>query len=151
MNYARIINNTAVDVAADPAEHFHPSIAAEFEQVPDEVQRGWIRDETGTWTAPPMPEPVAPETIYPQVGPTTFKLLWTSQERLKLKELRTTDPVIDDFFDIIEDPRLDHVDLGLKSTQNGVDYCLQQLTATGVITEADVLARREEILSGEMK
>lgn len=60
-NYARIIDNVAVDVSSDPAKHFHPQIAADFEAVPVEVRPGWRRDETG-WYAPPVqPEPPAPE------------------------------------------------------------------------------------------
>jgi hypothetical protein len=42
------------------------------------------------------------------------------------------------------------VDLALKSTQDGIDYCLQQLVAVGVIAEADLAARREAILSGTL-
>jgi hypothetical protein len=148
--YARIINNIAVDLATDPAAQFHPAIAAEFEPVPAEVQHDWIRAEDGTWSAPAQVEPVAPAPVYPQVGPTTFKMLLTSPERLKLKELRPSDPVIDDFLEIIEDPRLEYVDLALKSTQDGIDYCLQQLVAVGVIAEADLAARREAILSGTL-
>jgi hypothetical protein len=37
-NFARIINNVAVDVSTNPQEQFHPDIAAEFEPVPDDVQ-----------------------------------------------------------------------------------------------------------------
>jgi hypothetical protein len=150
-NYARIINNIAVDLATDPAAQFHPTIAAEFEPVPAEVQRGWQRADNGTWSAPDPVDTAEPVPQRPQVGPTTFKMLWSSPERLKLKELRPADPVIDDFFDIIEDPRLEYVDLALQSTQNGIDYCLQQLVAAGVIIETDLAARREEILSGAMK
>lgn len=54
-NYARIINDVAVDVSSDPAKFFHPVVAAEFQAVPDEVQQGWTRID-GTWTAP---EPTA--------------------------------------------------------------------------------------------
>ena len=148
-NYARIRNNIAVDVSADPASQFHPTIAAEFESVPDEVQRGWRRAEDGTWTAPPAPEPAEPEPNRPRVGPVEFKLLFTSAERLKLKELRSTDPALDDFFEIIEDPRLDYVDLSLGSPAAGVDHCLSLLEGAGVIAAEDVATRREQILSGE--
>lgn len=149
-NYARIINDVAVDVSTDPAEQFHPSIASEFQPVPDEVRQGW-RLVDGQWQATdPQPGP-KPEPTRPQVSPIEFKLLWTSPERLALKAARATDPVVDDFFDIIEDPRLTHVNLALASTQQGIDYCLSKLVAANVLQSADVPARREQILSGEFQ
>lgn len=150
-NYARIINNIAVDVTDDPASRFHPAVASEFESVPSEVEQGWILADDGTWSAPPPPPaPEEPEPQRPKVGPTEFKLLWSIQERLKLKELRPNDPIIDDFFEIIEDPRLTEVNLGLASTADSVNYCLSQLVSAGVITEADVPVRQDEILSGQL-
>ena len=104
--------------------------AASNVEVPDTVQPGW-RLVDGSWVAPevtPAPEPVP---AYPQVSPVEFKLLFTSAERIAIKEARTTDPVIDDYFDIVEDPRLQAVDLGLHSVQEGVHY----LQSTGILTE----------------
>lgn len=138
-NFARIIDNVAVDVCTDPAHCFHPDIAREFVQVPDEVQEGWIRAD-GKWSAPapaPQPEPVP---VYPTVTPVEFKLLFTSHERVAIKAARATDPVIDDFYDIVEDPRLTFVDLGLQSTQDALSY----MVAQGLLTED----RRSEILTG---
>ncbi|MDN3562119.1 hypothetical protein [Vreelandella neptunia] len=149
-NYARIKNNVAVDVSAAPASQFHPTIAAEFEAVPDEVQRGWQRAEDGIWSAPPEVVPEAPEPERPRVGPVEFKLLFTSPERLKLKELRSTDPAINDFFEIIEDPRLQYVDLALASTQQGVEHSLNLLVEAGIVDEGNVATRREQILSGNL-
>lgn len=150
MKYARVINNTAVDVCdTDPTTRFHPTIAAEFETVPEEVQQGWNQDADGNWAAPaaaPAEDPAPPR---PTVGAIGFKLLFTSPERLTLKSLRATDAVIDDFFEIIEDPRLDYIDMALTSTQGGVDYCLARLVDESVITAEDQPARREQILSGQ--
>lgn len=138
-NYARIIDNVAVDVSADTATHFHPEIASEFVAVPDEVQAGWIRKD-GQWSAPdPAPQP-EPTPTYPKVTPVEFKMLFTCAERIAIKEARTTDPVIDDYFDIVEDPRLQVVDLGLHSVQEGVHY----LQSTGILTEDRV----SQILAG---
>ena len=60
-NFARVINDVAVDVSNDPTNQFHPSIAAEFVSVPDYVAPQWrlVDDE---WQAPPAPEP-APEPV----------------------------------------------------------------------------------------
>lgn len=142
-NFARIINDVAVDVSTDPAHCFHPDIAAQFEPVPDEVQPGWIRKD-GQWSAPaptPQPEPEPePVPVYPKVTPVEFKMLFTSAERIAIKEARATDPVIDDYFDIVEDPRLQVVDLGLHSVQEGIRY----LQAIGILTEDRV----SQILAG---
>ena len=134
-NYARIINNVAVDVSPNPQEEFHPDIAAQFEPVPDEVKQGWIRNEAGEWEAP---EPEPSEAT--KVSPVEFKLLFTSAERVAIKAARATDQVIDDFYDIVEDPRLTFVDLGLQSTQDALSY----MVAQGLLTAE----RRSEILAG---
>ena len=63
-NFARIIDNVAVDVSTEPALAFHQDIAAQFVEVPDEVQQGWLLVD-GEWQAPPAPpepEPVEPLT-----------------------------------------------------------------------------------------
>lgn len=138
-NYARIIDNVAVDVCAEPSHCFHPDIAREFVPVPDEVQSGRVRTD-GQWSAPaptPQPEPVP---VYPKVTPVEFKMLFTSSERIAIKEARATNPVIDDYFDIAEDPRLQVVDLGLHSVQEGIHY----LQTIGILTEDRV----SQILAG---
>lgn len=64
---ARIINNVAVDVCADPEILFHPEIAAEFVDVPETVGRGYVFDpETDTWNPPEHdaePAAEAPEIV----------------------------------------------------------------------------------------
>ena len=143
-NFARIINNVAVDVSTNPQEQFHPDIAAKFEPVPDDVQAGWARNEAGEWEAPaPTPEPTPAPTESPKVSPVEFKLLFTAGERVAIKAARASDPVIDDFLSIIEDPRLTHVNLGLQSTQDALGY----LETKGLITDA----RRVQILAGKIQ
>lgn len=143
---ARIINDVAVDVVTgNPADFFHPDIAAQFVQVPDEVGHGWRRDPaTGAWSAPaPVDPPPEPAAEAPKVSPVEFKLLFTAQERVAIKAARATDPVIDDFYDVIEDPRLTFVDLGLQSTQDALAYLVSQ----NLLTQA----RADEVLSGVLK
>ena len=143
-NFARVINDVAVDVSSTPAEQFHPSIAEQFEPVPDEVQAGWVRNEDGEWEAPaPSPEPEPTPSESPKVSPVEFKLLFTSPERVAIKAARATDQVIDDFYDIVEDPRLTFVDLGLQSTKDALSY----MVAQGLLTAE----RRSEILSGNVQ
>lgn len=81
--------------------------------------------------------------MHTRVGPVEFKLLFTSAERLKFKELRATDPVLDDFFEIMEDSRLQHIDLSLRSTQNVVAHSLGLLVTANIIDEANVETSRE--------
>lgn len=109
-------------------------------------QRAWIAgsqrfsDETGDEYAF---EPDAPVVEPPKVSPVEFKLLFTAGERVAIKAARASDPVIDDFFSIIEDPRLTHVNLGLQSTQDALGY----LETKGLITDA----RRVQILAGQVQ
>lgn len=149
-NYARIINSVAVDVSADPSAQFHQDIASEFVDVPDEVQRGWLFDN-GEWSAPAEIAPIVVKKKAPTVSVTAFMLLWTSKERVTLKQARTTELMIDDFFDILDGAET--VDLALNSTQQGVEYCLTYLDGL----EGDILAgvsvadRKAQILSGELQ
>ena len=144
MKYARISNNQAIDVRTEsPEGFFTPDIAAQFQKIPDEVENGWIL-ENGVWSSPAIPEPAPePEPVHPKVSPVEFKLLFTSQERVAIKAARNTDPVVDDFYDIVEDPRLTHVDLGLQSTQEALAY----MAANGLIAES----RISEILTGKVQ
>ena len=86
-----------------------------------------------------------------RVSPVEFKLLWTSPERIALKTLRETDPILDDFFSIVEDPRLTEVNLGLESTKQAVSYAVAQLVSNGTINQSESEVRIEEILSGQFK
>ena len=148
-NFARIINNVAVDVSADPENSFHPDIAAEFVAVPDAVQAGWVRDAGGKWSAPaPAPEPV-PAATYPKVGPIAFQMLFTPQEMIAAGELRATDKVLASFWKLIDDPRTDVVDLALEGVQSSIEYTLTAVKNAGV--DVDVPARKAAILSGVLK
>lgn len=147
-NFARVINNVAINVSADPTASFHHSIASTFTAVPDDVREGWVLNN-GTWEAPAAVEAVH-EIKRPTVGPTEFKLLFKTPERLALKALKATDPIIADIYDIIDDPRLLAVDLSLASTQDSVDYCLNKLKEEGVILAENMNTRREAVLSGNL-
>lgn len=154
MKHARIVNGTAVDVRTEsPEGFFHPDIAAQFVEVPDEVENGWTLND-GVWSAPPAPEPV-PEpmpmpmpTEAPKVSPVEFKLLFTAQERVAIKQ--SGDPIIQDFFELVEnqrivnaaDPNRGLIDLGLQSTKDAIGY----LQSNQFLT-AD---RAAEILAGKI-
>jgi len=53
-NFARIIDNVAVDVSTDPENSFHPDIAAQFVSVPDNVTIGWVLVDD-VWVQPEIP------------------------------------------------------------------------------------------------
>jgi hypothetical protein len=94
----------------------------------------------------PTPEPEPAEPPPPpdiKVSPIEFKLLFTSPERIAIKAARATNPVVDDFFDIVEDPRLTHVNLSLTSTIMAIGYLEQE----GLIAEG----RAAEILQGQVQ
>ena len=76
-------------------------------------------------------------------------MLFTVKERLKAKELRAEDPVMDDFWGLIEDPRTDVVNLALQSVQAAVEYTLDAVHAAGI--EGDVRVRKAEILTGILR
>ena len=147
MRKAWIENERIRDIApGDPGALYHPDIAKFYDTlVPDDAANGdgWVN---GQLVKPEPPAPVTPEPaapVYPKVSPVEFKLLFTSPERVSIKAARATDPVIDDFYDIVEDPRLTHVDLGLQSTQDALAY----LEAQGLIAAG----RKTEILTGQVQ
>ena len=136
MKHAWIENNQVRDIAnGNPAELFHPDIAAKYDtQVPDDVIAGATLVD-GAWVNPTPVEPVIPEAVAPKVSPIEFKLLFTSPERIAIRT--STDPIVQDFYEITSDPRLTHVDLGLKSTKDAIAY----LVSVDILTQerADVI------------
>jgi len=145
MKYAWIENERIRDIApGNPVEFYHPDVAKFYDtQVPDDAANGdgWVDGELVKPDPVPAPEPVAP--VPPKVSPVEFMLLFTSPERVALKAARSTDPVIDDWMDIIQDPRLTHVDLALQSTQDALSYAV----SVNILT----VERREQILTGQVR
>jgi hypothetical protein len=148
MKYARIIDNVVQEVVDfDPAERFHPDVAALFELVPDDVGQNDTRDADGAFTAyvPPVVEqPTAVEPPKPVLSPVQFKMCFTAPERIGLKALRASDPLIDDWMTLLDDPRLNEVDLNLASTQTAIGYLVGKLT--GFTEERAAQVKAGEIL-----
>lgn len=143
MKFAWIENGLVRDVChGNPQECYTPDVAAFYlEHVPDDAEHGDGWDGTTlTKPTPPTPAPAVPEA--PKVSPVEFKLLFTPQERVAIKQARASDPVIDDFYDIVEDPRLTSVDLGLQSTKDAIGY----LQSNGLLTAE----RAAAILTGQL-
>ena len=145
MRKAWIENDRIRDVApGNPAELYHPDIAAFYDtEVPDDAANGdgWVNGQLVKPEPPAPVEPPAPKPTYAKVSPVEFQLLFTSPERVAIKAARANDPVIDDFMEIVGDPRLAYVDLNLQSTQDALGY----LVAKGIITED----RKVQILEGK--
>lgn len=85
-----------------------------------------------------VPSFAPPAVMLQAVSPIEFKLLFTAPERVAIKN--SVDPVVQDFFSIIDDPRLTKVELGLQSTQDALQY----LVSKNLITAA----RRSEVMAG---
>lgn len=85
-------------------------------------------------------EEPSPIIIPPIVSTGVFKQLFTATERIAIKTERVTDPIIEDFYDTIEDLTITTVDLNAQSTK---DY-LAHLETVGLIEEI----RITQILKG---
>lgn len=155
--YARLLAGEVVELVIPPegstiADCFVKQIADQFIKCPANITVGSTLSSAGKWTvkADSTPVVVPPAAIEPapakqsiKVSPVEFKLLFTSSERIAIKQLIETDQVIEDFFSIIDDRRLTYVDLGLNQTSDALSYLVQ----LDVITED----RKAEILTGELK
>ena len=91
-------------------------------------------------------EPIT-TTIPPTVGPIAFMRLFTADERVNVRQLRSTDPKIDDFLLQLEDPRTDAVVMALPSIQDDLEYVLTAIEVAGL--SIDVQVRKAEILTGQ--
>lgn len=135
MKKAWIENGLIRDIAnGNPEDLYHPDIAKHYDtDVPDDAVSGdgW-EDGILIKPEPPEPQPAVPQ---PEpdilVSPIEFKLLFKLHERVAIKAARATDPIVDDFLEIVEDVRLTHVNLSLSSTKEGVNY----LESEGLIGE----------------
>ncbi len=68
------------------------------------------------------------------LSPVEFKMLFTSEERIAIKA--STDAVVQDFFELINDPRLTQVDRNLQSVKDAIAYLeFKGLIAVGRSTE----------------
>ncbi len=146
MKNAWIENNSVRDVAPGiPAEIYHPDVAAHYSvEVPDEAENGdtFVDGVLTKRPVPPTPEPVEPPApVPPRVTVIEYKMLFTSHERIAVKA--STDPVIIDLQELMNDPRTTTVDLSLASIQGALDY----MTSLGLIA----VGRKAEILTGVIR
>lgn len=145
MKYAWIENDRIRDISpGNPAELYTPDVAKFYDtEVPDNAENGdgWVNGQL-VKPEPPAPVPVPePTPVYPTVGPIAFKLLFTAQERIAIKQ--STDAIVQDFFEIANDPRTTEINLALKSVQDAIGY-LEQL---GLLAAG----RKDHILQGHVQ
>ena len=133
-NKARIVNGQAVDVtpAEDVATRFHPDVAAQFVDVPDGVENGWLQADDGTWSAPPPP-PAPPPAPIPQSayewGPIDWlNTRWLPQERVAARKVGETDLLVADFIRTLDDGRT----LQVVTNNPGVAAAIEYLTTLAV-------------------
>ena len=146
MKYARNVNNVAVDVRAEsPEGFFTPDVVAQFVEVPDNVENGWLWED-GQWAAPPVqpePAPAPPESpSIPLIGPIAFQMLFKVDESVAIDAAKETNAAIRIFWKLLDDPRTDFVDRNLEPVQT----MLRNLEAEGLIGAG----RAEEILHGSV-
>ena len=106
-----------------PIEGFYINIATS--EFPQELRPFSGENKSGRTFASDNSAPVAPEKVT-RVSPIEFKLLFTTMERIAITAATPTDPVLTDFFSLIDDPRLQFVNLDLISTQQAIGYLAQQ-------------------------
>ena len=153
IKFARVIDNVAVDVSTDPSNCFHPDIAAQFVEVPDNVENGWIYDETAkTWSAPtPQPEPV-PVVVYPIMNAMTFYLCFTALERIAIKTSKDLGVV--EFWDTYQlaVATSSPVNPNLPSIQQAIGYLALTPTSEPIAGPGILKPERvQQILNGELQ
>jgi hypothetical protein len=149
-NYARNVNNVAVDVTTtDPATIYYPTVAAEFIIVPADVEDGWLYDRL-TWSAPPIPPaPVPVPPVPPVVSAVQFMMLFYPQEQAYIQN--STDPIVKVFWTRFQDIRVTEVNLALDSMSQTLDYLSVTDVLPALTPPAPYLAagRKEAILTGQ--
>jgi hypothetical protein len=144
MKKAWVENNRIKDVChGNPSEVYHPSVAQFYStDVPDEAENG-MEFVNNQWQQPLKPSvTVDPSSVAsPVLSAVQFKLLFTSAERVALNQAKASDPVIADFFSLVDDPRLLEIRLGSNAVASAIQY----------MVDNDYLeqARADKILKGE--
>ena len=131
--YARVENKLVIETLSIPSganigNYFVPQIAQQFIACPDEVGQNWTY-ENGEWKEPKPPEPPEPpkppEPRYEtRIGKAEFLMLFTSEERVAIRAERDNDPVINDFFLVLEISEF--IDVKEDTTINGVNYLVSK-------------------------
>ena len=124
--YARIENKLVIETLSIPSganieNYFVPQIAQQFIACPDEVEQNWTYED-GEWKAPKLPEPPEPPKPHyeTKIGKAEFLMLFTSEERVAIRAERNNDPIVSDFFSVLEISEF--IDVKEETTISGVNY-----------------------------
>lgn len=142
MSYAYIRDSRVVHISGSGSEPMDG--VQEVVEIPANIAVEFGYSYDGLVFTPPA----LPNATTPTITKTHFLLTFTSAERVKARSLKATDPVLDDFWLILD--TIDTINLALPSVQNGVEYTLAAVKAAG-LTTLDVAARKVEILAGKLK
>lgn len=131
--YARVGNKLVIETLSIPSganieNYFVPQIAQQFIACPSEVEQNWTYED-GEWKEPKSPEPPEPpEPPKPRyetrIGKAEFLMLFTSEERVAIRAGRDNDPVINDFFSVLEISEF--IDVKEETTINGINYLVSK-------------------------
>ena len=128
MKYAWAENDTIRDICqgGNPQECYTQDVAAHYTtEVGDDIVSGATWDGS-KWVNPPAPVPVPPVPPVPQYAttmtPIEFRLLFVSAERIAIKTAAKTDPIVEDFWSIINDPELTQVNVADPQIIEALDY-----------------------------
>lgn len=121
--YARVVEKLVIETINIPdgksiGDYFVPDVAVQFIVCPDNVEANWTY-ENEEWKEPAPPAPPAPH-YETKIGKAEFLMLFTSGERVAIRAERASDPVIDDFFLILEISEF--IDVKEETTISGVNY-----------------------------
>ena len=131
-----VVGSTVSDHADVQVSQGSDIVVPVVENHPADV--GWLYGEDSVFTAPLAPP------LRKKLTPPEFKMQFLPQERLAIRAARAyvadaNSPAnaqllqlkafLDDFYDIVDDPRLTIVDLNLQQTQQGI----AMLAAAGLI------------------
>ncbi len=127
--FAKVVNDTVIEVLDTLEGRIHPALHGDYVQVSDAVEPGFVK--TGrkfeaaapvAAAAPPPPEPV---TVVSRLD---FLRRFTRAERIALRAAETTDPVVADFLLMLT--LAEDVELTSADVTEGLTY----LEANGFVT-----------------
>ncbi len=79
---------------------------------------------------------IVPISAPAKISVIEFKLLFPVANRAAIHAARSTDPTIEDFYSLLDDPRTTTVDLALPAVQEMIDYLVAQTLITSELRDA---------------
>ena len=124
--HVRVVGGVVVDVVDDLTTQIHPDLHGEFIKAPDDVTVGMVKNGK-KFEAAPEPESVeapAPAPVQRNISRADFLRRMTRAERITLRGLISSDPIVADFMGILE--MVEAVNLESDDVVEGLAYLEQQ-------------------------